>query len=169
MDKGAGCLCARAARVGRHTDLPGRQFFFQCDPEHLAAIQGILCHPLRHKAEPEPTAHQRHDPIGAVQFDVNGYQQPAGGKKVVDKFPQLHPLAEADQGGAGQFLQAQGAQDVIVCDERGALVEGDRTLPPAKAELTRLTNRRMLHGTLADAIGGVIETTGAGATFWPVC
>ena len=62
-----------------------------------------------------------------------------------------------------KFLLAMGARDVIVCDERGALVEGDGTLPPTKAELARLTNRRMVQGTLADAMRGADVLIGVSA------
>ena len=53
-----------------------------------------------------------------------------------------------------KFLMAFGVQDMTVCDRVGILVEGDTRFNPAQQELAKITNRRKLTGTLADAMKG---------------
>ena len=51
-----------------------------------------------------------------------------------------------------RFLMAFGVKDVTACDRAGIIVEGDTRFNPAQQELAKVTNRRMLTGTLADAM-----------------
>jgi malate dehydrogenase (oxaloacetate-decarboxylating) len=62
----------------------------------------------------------------------------------------------AGAGGAAvaRLLLAAGIEDVILCDARGALVEGRAGMNPEKEELARLTNRGRVSGGLREAIRG---------------
>ena len=51
-----------------------------------------------------------------------------------------------------KFLMAFGVKDVVACDRGGILVEGATWPNAAQQELAKLTNRRHLTGTLADAM-----------------
>ena len=62
-----------------------------------------------------------------------------------------------------RLLMAKGLQNVIMCDRRGILCEGDEGLNPAKQEMARLTNREHLRGTLADAVRGADVFIGVSA------
>ena len=53
-----------------------------------------------------------------------------------------------------RFLMSFGAKDVTACDRLGIIVEGDTRFNPAQQELAKVTNRRKLIGTLADAMKG---------------
>jgi len=53
-----------------------------------------------------------------------------------------------------KLLLKAGAKDVIMCDIKGALVEGDETLNPAQQEMAGLTNREKKSGKLADILVG---------------
>ena len=53
-----------------------------------------------------------------------------------------------------KFLLKLGVGEVILCDRKGILCEGDATLSPAMQEMAKLTNRRRLCGLLADAMKG---------------
>lgn len=61
-------------------------------------------------------------------------------------------------GAAGEaiakLLLHYGAKDVIACDSKGIICEGDPRLNPAKQELSKITNRNKLTGHLADALKG---------------
>ncbi|MBE6971221.1 MAG: NADP-dependent malic enzyme [Ruminococcaceae bacterium] len=50
------------------------------------------------------------------------------------------------------LLMKAGVRDVILCDRGGAIYEGREGLNSAKAEIARVTNRRMVKGSLADAL-----------------
>ncbi len=52
------------------------------------------------------------------------------------------------------YLLRMGAGEVVLCDRRGILCEGDPSLTEAKAEIARRTNRRHTKGMLADAMRG---------------
>ncbi len=52
------------------------------------------------------------------------------------------------------LLIHMGFGDVVVCDSKGIVCEGDARLNAAKAELATITNRDHLQGTLADALKG---------------
>ena len=51
-----------------------------------------------------------------------------------------------------KFLMAFGVKDVVACDRGGILVEGATWPNAAQQELAKLTNRRHLTGTVADAM-----------------
>lgn len=51
-----------------------------------------------------------------------------------------------------KFLMAFGVKDVVACDRGGILVKGATWPNAAQQELAKLTNRRHLTGTLADAM-----------------
>ena len=53
-----------------------------------------------------------------------------------------------------KFLVRFGVRNIVVCDLKGILVEGDTRFNPAQQELAKITNRKMLTGTLADAMKG---------------
>lgn len=51
------------------------------------------------------------------------------------------------------YLKA-GAKNIILCDRKGAIVEGDESLNPAKAKIAKVTNREFVKGTLEEVIKG---------------
>lgn len=53
-----------------------------------------------------------------------------------------------------KFLMAFGVKDIIMCASRGIICEGDDRINPAQQEIAKVTNRKLLKGTLADAIKG---------------
>ncbi|MBR5527985.1 MAG: NADP-dependent malic enzyme [Clostridia bacterium] len=53
-----------------------------------------------------------------------------------------------------QQIMRLGVKDLIMCDRFGIICEGDDGLNDAHAEISRVTNRGKLHGTLADAMCG---------------
>ena len=53
-----------------------------------------------------------------------------------------------------KHLMRLGVQDLILCDKFGILCEGMPGLNPAHEEMSRVTNRGHLTGTLADALNG---------------
>ena len=53
-----------------------------------------------------------------------------------------------------KLLIVCGLSDVVLCDRSGAIYAGRPGLNDAKLELAELTNRRMVTGSLADAIVG---------------
>ncbi len=53
-----------------------------------------------------------------------------------------------------KLLMALGLKDVVMCDRQGAIYEGRDGLNKEKAELSKLINRKMKKGTLADVIKG---------------
>lgn len=53
-----------------------------------------------------------------------------------------------------KFLMDLGVKDLIAVDRKGILVEGDTEFNPAQQELAKITNRKKLKGTLADAMKG---------------
>ncbi|MHC1720278.1 MAG: NADP-dependent malic enzyme [Clostridiaceae bacterium] len=54
-----------------------------------------------------------------------------------------------------KLLMQAGAQNIIICDSKGALVEGDSSLNPAKQEMAKVTNREKKSGKLGDVIEGM--------------
>lgn len=62
-----------------------------------------------------------------------------------------------------KLLIVCGLSDVILCDRSGAIYAGRPGLNDAKLELAELTNRRMVTGTLADAIVGADVFIGVSA------
>ncbi len=53
-----------------------------------------------------------------------------------------------------KFLLSFGAQNIIVCDRKGILVDGADWLNEPQKELAKLTNKGKLNGTLMDAMKG---------------
>lgn len=53
-----------------------------------------------------------------------------------------------------KFLMDLGVNNLIAVDRKGILVEGDTEFNPAQQELAKITNRKKLKGTLADAMKG---------------
>lgn len=51
-----------------------------------------------------------------------------------------------------KLLMLAGAKNIIMCDTKGALVEGDERLNESKLEIAKVTNREMEKGTLGDVI-----------------
>ncbi len=78
--------------------------------------------------------------------------------KLVDKKINEIKVVINGAGAAGvaiaKLLLAYGVKDVTACDSRGIICEGDLRLNTSKQELAKLTNRRHLTGTLADAMKG---------------
>lgn len=54
----------------------------------------------------------------------------------------------------GKFLMAFGVKDVIMCGRHGIICEGDTTVNAAQQAIAKITNRKKLTGTLADALKG---------------
>ncbi len=56
-----------------------------------------------------------------------------------------------------------GVKNLMLCDRMGIIREGDESLNSAQAEMSRLTNREMLSGSLADAMRGADVFIGVSA------
>ena len=54
----------------------------------------------------------------------------------------------------GELMLHMGFGDIILCDSKGIVCEGDPRLNEAKAQMAKVTNRKHLTGTLADALRG---------------
>jgi len=54
-----------------------------------------------------------------------------------------------------KFLMSAGVKNAILCDSKGIIYEGRKeNMNPVKEEMAKFTNRKMIKGTLADAIVG---------------
>ncbi len=54
-----------------------------------------------------------------------------------------------------KFLLSAGVKNAILCDSKGIIYEGRKeNMNPVKEEMAKVTNRKMIKGTLADAIIG---------------
>lgn len=53
-----------------------------------------------------------------------------------------------------KFLLKMGVEDITLCSSRGIICEGDASVNPAQQEIAKITNRRKLKGTVADALKG---------------
>lgn len=53
-----------------------------------------------------------------------------------------------------KLLAALGVPDIVMCNRKGIICEGDEGMNPALVELASWTNRSHKHGTLADAMRG---------------
>ena len=54
-----------------------------------------------------------------------------------------------------KFLMSAGVKNAILCDSKGIIYEGRKeNMNPVKKEMAKVTNRKMIKGTLADAIVG---------------
>ena len=78
--------------------------------------------------------------------------------KVVGKALENVTIVINGAGAAGtaiaRLLAAAGAGDVIVCDRKGAIVQGRDGLNEAKADLASITNKSRKSGSLADVLVG---------------
>ena len=63
----------------------------------------------------------------------------------------------------GELMLHMGFGEVILCDSKGIVCEGDPRLNSAKAEMAKVTNRKHLTGTLADALKGADAFVGVSA------
>ena len=63
----------------------------------------------------------------------------------------------------GELMLHMGFGEVILCDSKGIVCEGDPRLNAAKAEIAKVTNRKHLTGTLADALKGADAFVGVSA------
>ena len=63
----------------------------------------------------------------------------------------------------GELMLHMGFGEVILCDSKGIVYEGDPRLNAAKAEMAKVTNRKHLTGTLADALKGADAFVGVSA------
>ncbi len=87
--------------------------------------------------------------------------------KVVNKKIEDCVVAFSGAGAAGvaiaKLLLNMGAKDVIMCDRKGIICEGDENLNAAKKEIASFTNRTFKKGTLADAMNGADIFVGVSA------
>lgn len=78
--------------------------------------------------------------------------------KVVGKDLRDIRVVTCGAGAAGiaiiKLLISVGLQDVIMCDRKGAIYKGREGLNASKEEIAELTNKRLLKGSLADAMAG---------------
>lgn len=76
--------------------------------------------------------------------------------KLVDKDIENAKIVINGAGSAGisicKLLMARGARNVIMCDLKGALVEGEEWMNKAQVEIAKVTNRSLEKGTLKDII-----------------
>lgn len=76
--------------------------------------------------------------------------------KLVDKKIENTKIVINGAGSAGisicKLLMARGARNVIMCDLKGALVEGEDWMNKAQVEIAKVTNRSFEKGTLKDII-----------------
>ncbi len=62
-----------------------------------------------------------------------------------------------------ELMLHMGFGNIILCDSKGIVCEGDERLNAAKAEIAKVTNRNHLTGTLADALKGADAFVGVSA------
>ncbi|MBP1556957.1 MAG: NAD-dependent malic enzyme, partial [Oscillospiraceae bacterium] len=75
------------------------------------------------------------------------------GKKIEDCTAVFNGAGAAGVAIAKLFL-SMGLKDVIMCDRKGVICEGNEGMTPAKAEIASFTNKNKVKGTLADAMKG---------------
>ncbi len=63
----------------------------------------------------------------------------------------------------GKFLLGFGVRELIFCDKNGILCEGEKQMNAAHEEVVKITNRKKLSGTLADAMKGADVFIGVSA------
>ncbi len=87
--------------------------------------------------------------------------------KIVDKDIDSIKCVINGAGSAGtaiaKHLMKLGVKNIIMCDRFGIITEGDETLSAAHKELSRLTNRAHIKGSLADALKGADVFIGVSA------
>lgn len=62
-----------------------------------------------------------------------------------------------------KLLLKTGVKDAVLCDRKGAIYTGRDGLNPAKAEIAQITNKRMIKGSLKDAMVGADVFIGVSA------
>ncbi|WP_186429347.1 NADP-dependent malic enzyme [Clostridium sp. BSD9I1] len=76
--------------------------------------------------------------------------------KLVDKKIEDAKIVINGAGSAGisicKLLMARGARNIIMCDIKGALLEGENWMNKAQVEIAKVTNRNFEKGTLKDII-----------------
>ena len=76
--------------------------------------------------------------------------------KLVDKKIEDIKIVINGAGAAGisicKFLLSYGAKNVLICDRHGIIYEGDENLNSAQKEVSLLTNKEKIKGTLKDAM-----------------
>ncbi len=81
-----------------------------------------------------------------------------GAAKLVEKQLEGLKIVINGAGAAGisiaKFLMRLGVNEIVLCDKNGILCEGDPSLNPVQAELSRITNRARLRGKLENALRG---------------
>lgn len=75
------------------------------------------------------------------------------GKKIEDVSAVINGAGAAGTAIA-KLLMTLGLKDVVLCDRKGAICEGDERLNDAKKEISKVTNRKKLKGSLADVMKG---------------
>ena len=75
------------------------------------------------------------------------------GKKIEDCTAVFNGAGAAGVAIAKLFL-SMGLKDVIMCDRKGVICEGNEGMTPAKAEIASFTNKNKVKGTRADAMKG---------------
>ena len=75
--------------------------------------------------------------------------------KDIDKIKVVVNGAGASAIAVLKFLMSAGVKNAILCDSKGIIYEGRKeNMNPVKKEMAKVTNRKMIKGTLADAIVG---------------
>lgn len=78
--------------------------------------------------------------------------------KLVDKKKEEVKIVINGAGAAGialtKLLLKYGFKNFILCDRKGIICEGDEDLDEIKRELSKMTNRQKISGTLKDALNG---------------
>jgi len=72
--------------------------------------------------------------------------------KTIDKVKIVVNGAGASGIATAKLLISAGAENIILCDINGVLVEGDTTLNEPQQKIAKITNRRLEKGTLSDVI-----------------
>ncbi len=62
-----------------------------------------------------------------------------------------------------KLLIALGLEDVVMCDSKGAIYEGREGLNSEKTEMAKITNKKMVKGTIAEALQGADVFIGVSA------
>jgi len=87
--------------------------------------------------------------------------------KLTGKKPQDLKIAISGAGAAGQsvslLLMKFGVKDITLCDRKGTVYTGRENLDPERAELAKITNPRLVKGSLADALKGADVFVGLSA------
>jgi len=75
--------------------------------------------------------------------------------KDIDKIKVVVNGAGASAIAVLKFIMSAGVKNAILCDSKGIIYEGRKeNMNPVKEEMAKVTNRKMIKGTLADAIVG---------------